>query len=355
MNDENTSITGRLHAAPDLHGAVRPVLVTGGGGFLGGHIVRKLLARGDAVRTFGRRKYPELAALGVDCRRGDLADAGAVKGAVKGCRAVIHAGALPGVGGRYQEYYNANYLGASHILDAALACGVRKLVYTSTPSVVHGGASIEGGDESLPFPEHYHNPYAETKAMAEKLILAANSPSFSFATIALRPHLIFGPGDTQLIPKLLKRARKGGLARIGNGRNLISVSYVENVADAHLLALDKLRPDGPMAGKAYFVNEPEPVNCWDFINRIVEGAGLPRIRRSVPYTVAYAAGWMCEKLHVFLRRAGDPRVSRFLANQLATSHWFRVDAIRRDLGWEPRVPLEEGIQRMLEDVKLRGL
>lgn len=329
------------------------ILVTGGGGFLGGHIVKRLLARGDRVRVLGRRDYPWLARDGVECVRGDLADAGAVGRAVAGCRAVVHSAAIPGVWGDYAIYYNANYLGTKNIIDAMLASGVDRLVYTSTPSVVHGGHGIENGDETLPYPERYLTPYAATKALAERLVLASNSERL--ATAAIRPHLIFGPGDTQLIPKLLERARAGKLMRVGDGRNRVSVSYVENVADAHLLALDRVEPGASASGQAYFINEPEPVNCWDFINRIVTGMGLPAITRSVPYSVAYAAGWLCEKIGALTGRKDDPRMTRFLASQLATSHWFRVDKARRELGWTPRVSLDDGIGRMLEDLKGRGL
>ncbi len=331
-------------AAPNGEGAsAPPVLVTGGGGFLGGHIVRKLLARGDAVRVFGRRAYPELQALGADCRRGDLADETAVRKAAEGCRAVIHTAAIPGVWGEYRLYYDANYLGTKHVIEAAVAAGMNRMVYTSTPSVVHGGESIAGGDESLPYAKRFLTPYAATKALAEKLVLEMNASEF--ATAAIRPHLIFGPGDTQLIPKLLDRARRGKLVRVGDGTNLVSVSYVENVADAHILLLDRLVPGAPPAGKAYFVNEPEPVNCWDFINRILAGCGLPAVRRGVPYRLAYAGGWVCEKIWGALGRTDDPRLTRFLADQLATSHWFKTDRARRDFGWEPAVSLDDGLRR----------
>ncbi len=322
-----------------------PVLVTGGGGFLGSHIVRRLLARGDPVRILGRRPYPALAGLGAECFQGDVADPDAANRAARGCRAVIHAAAIPGVWGDYQIYYRANYLGTKNILDAAVANGIGKFVYTSTPSVVHGGRDIEGGDESLPYPDRYLTPYAATKALAERLVLGMNRPEL--ATMAIRPHLMFGPGDTQLIPKILARAKIGRLRRVGDGANLVSVAYVENVADAHLLALDKLDPSSPIAGQAYFVNEPEPVNCWTFIDRIVTGAGFKPSKEGVSYPVAYAAGWLCEKVFALLGRKEDPPLTRFLADQLATSHWFRVDKAMRDLGWEPKVNLWEGVERTL--------
>ncbi len=348
---KRTSVTvkisraGRRDAAPSGHD---PVLVTGGGGFLGRHIVVRLLARDEQVRIIGRRPYPDLARRGVDCRQGDIADPEVAARAVEGVSGIIHTAAIPGVWGDYKVYYRANYLGTKNLIDAALVAGVRKMVYTSTPSVVHGGDSIEGGDESLPYPSAYLTHYASTKASAEKLVLAMNSNRF--LTAALRPHLIFGPGDTQLIPKLLDRARKGRLRRVGDGRNLVSVSYVENVADAHILALDRLEPGSPAAGQAYFINEPEPVNCWDFINRIVTGAGLPAITKSVPFKIAYAAGWVFEKAFDILGRNDDPPLTRFLATQLATSHWFKIDKARRDLGWEPATSLDEGIQRLLQSL-----
>lgn len=324
------------------------VLVTGGGGFLGSHIVDKLLAAGHEAAVFGRRDYPALRAKGVRCHRGDLADPAAVREAAKGAEAVVHTAAIPGIWGEYDLYYRANVLGTVNMLDAAREAGAARFLYTSTPSVVHGGHSIEGGDESLPYPDHYLTPYAATKAEAEKAVLAANVSGF--ATAAIRPHLIFGPRDTQLIPKLLQRARAGRLRRVGDGTNLLSVSYVENVADAHVLALEALRPGGKAAGQAYFVNEPEPVNCWDFINSLIRGAGLPEVRRAVPYRLAYAAGWLCEKAYGLLGRKDDPPVTRFLATQLATSHWFRTDKAERDLGWRPRVPLKEGVRRMLDSL-----
>lgn len=328
----------------------KPVLVTGGGGFLGRHIVKRLLARGDAVRVMGRRPYPELVKAGVDCRLGDVADARAAMEATRGCGAVIHAAAIPGLWGKYAVYDAANRLGTQNILDAVRAHGIPRLIYTSTPSVVHGGQDIEGGDESLPYPARYVNPYAATKALAERLILAANSPAL--ATLAIRPHLMFGPGDTQLIPKLLARAESGRLRQIGDGRNMVSVAHVENVADAHLLALDRLEPGSPVSGRAYFVNEPEPVNCWDFINRILTAVDLPPVRNNVPYRVAYAAGWVFEKAYSLLGREDDPPMTRFLAEQLATNHWFRVDRAMRELGWKPRASVEDGIRAIATERKM---
>lgn len=324
------------------------ILVTGGGGFLGRWIVRQLLAHGDKVRVFGRRDYPDLVARGVDCRRGDLTDADAVLQAAQGCRAIIHTASLPGIWGKYEVYFQTNVVGTQNVLNAARAANIRKLLYTSTPSVVYGGQGISGGDESLPYPVSFLTYYAETKAQAEKLVLQANSPDL--ATAAIRPHLIFGPGDTQLIPKLLVRAREGKLRIIGNGKSMISVSYVQNVADAHLQALERLNPGSPVAGQVYFVNEAEPVNCWDFINKIIVGAGIAPVTRSVPYSLAYAAGCLCEVTGMLTGRKEDPRLTRFLATQLGTDHWFRIDKAKKELDWSPKVSVESGIELMLADL-----
>lgn len=325
------------------------ILVTGGGGFLGRHIVAGLLECGYAVRVLGRRAYPDLAQKGVDCRQGDIADKGIVSKVLDGVSGVIHTAALPGVAGDYSLYFNTNYIGTSNLIDASIAAGVRKFVYTSTPSVVHGGGSINGGDESLPYPKRHLSYYASTKAMAEKLVLSMNSESF--ATAAIRPHLMFGPGDTQLIPKILARARAGKLRRVGDGKNLVSVTYVENAADAHLLLLDRLEPGSVCAGQAYFINEPEPVNCWDFINRIVTGAGLPPVRGSIPYWPAYLLAWALERTYSFAESLSEPPLTRFVLNQLATSHWFVTTKAQRDFGWMPETSLDDAITILLNDLK----
>lgn len=319
-------------------------LVTGGGGFLGRHIVSRLRARGDAVRVLGRRDYPDLAAAGVECVRGDVADAAAVAAACAGVDAAFHVASLAGVWGKRENYFNANVAGTKNLLQACAAQGVGRLVYTSTPSVVYGREPICGGDESLPYPEKYLTHYAATKAEAERLVLAADRAGLR--TCALRPHLIWGPGDTNLVPRIADRARSGRLARIGRGDNLISVTYVENAAEAHLAACDRLRPGSPVCGQAYFINEKEPVNCWEFIGSILATLGLPPARRAVGARAAYAAGAACEAVYALLGREAEPPLTRFVALQLSTSHWFKIDRAERELGWTPAVTVAEGLRRM---------
>ncbi len=185
-------------------------LVTGGGGFLGKAIVKLLLARGDQVRSFSRNTYPALAELGVEQQSGEIGDAAAVVRAVEGCDIVFHVAAKAGVWGPYEEFYRANVLGTRNVIEACRQHGIRRLVYTSSPSVVFDGTDMEGVDESVPYPEHFEAFYPQTKAEAEQLVLQANDDTL--ATVALRPHLIWGPEDNHLVPRILERGARGRLA-----------------------------------------------------------------------------------------------------------------------------------------------
>lgn len=319
-------------------------LVTGGGGFLGLAIVRRLRARGDAVVSISRRRYAELEKLGVEQVEGDLADTESVARAAIGCDIVFHVAAKAGVWGPYREYFQTNVVGTRHVLEACKRLRIQRLVYTSSPSVVFDGRDEEGINESAPYPPSYLAHYPKTKAMAEQEILAANGPEL--ATVSLRPHLIWGPGDNHLIPRLIDRARRGKLRRVGDGRNLVDTVYVDNAAEAHLLAADRLAPDSSLAGKAYFISNSEPVNLWDFINQILGAAGLPPVRKSMSANTAYRVGAVMEMLYRVL--PGEPPMTRFVARQLSTSHWFDLTAARRDLGYEPSVSIDEGLRRLQE-------
>jgi nucleoside-diphosphate-sugar epimerase len=320
------------------------VLVTGGGGFLGGAVVRKLLARGDTVRSFTRTAYPWLSELGVEQAHGDLTDADAVAAAVSGCEVVYHVAAKAGVWGRRADFVGTNVTGTQNVLAGCKRHGVRRLVYTSTPSVVHGGGSIEGGDESLPYPDQFEADYPATKAEAEKAVLAANGPDL--ATVALRPHLVWGPSDPHLIPRVLARAKAGKLRRIGDRPVTVDVTYVDNAADAHLLAADRLAPGSAVAGKAYFISNGEPVELWAFLNRVLADAGLPPVTRVMSVWKAKLAGRILERIYRTLRLRAEPPMTRFVASQLSTSHWYDITAARRDLGYVPTVSIEEGLKRL---------
>jgi 2-alkyl-3-oxoalkanoate reductase len=324
-------------------------LVTGGGGFLGGAVVRLLQQRGEAVRSLTRSAYPWLDELGVEQSLGDLADPEAVERAVIGCDIVFHTAAKAGVWGRYSDFFNTNVTGTENVIAACKKHGIRKLVYTSTPSVVHGGGDIEGGNESLPYPTHFDAYYPATKATAEKAVLAANGPGF--ATVALRPHLIWGPSDPHLIPRLLTRARSGKLRRIGSRPVKVDATYIDNAADAHILAGDRLNAGSPVAGKVYFISNGEPVELWPFIDRILAAAGLPPLTRTVPAWQARLAGRVLEGLYWLFRLPGEPPMTRFVANQMSTAHWYDISAAKRDLGYEPKISVEEGLQRIAESLR----
>jgi nucleoside-diphosphate-sugar epimerase len=320
-------------------------LVTGGGGFLGGAIVRQLRARGDEVRSLARGDYPGLTALGVEVIRGDLRDADAVARAAAGCDVVFHVAAKPGIWGRAADYHETNVVGTEHVVAACLRERVGRLVYTSSPSVIFGGGAIEGGDESLPYPTRFLAHYPRTKAIAERHVLAANSAALR--TVSLRPHLIWGPGDNHLVPRIVARARKSQLRKIGSGAAKVDSVYVDNAADAHLLAADRLADDAAApAGKAYFITNGEPLPIGELIDRILLAAGLPKLERSIPVGVAYAAGLAAELVFGALGLEREPRMTRFLAKQLSTAHWFDLGAARRDLGYAPKVSIDEGMQRL---------
>lgn len=326
------------------------VLVTGGGGFVGGAVVRRLLERGDEVRSLTRSAQPELAVLGVDVRRGDLADPAVVRGAVAGADAVVHVAARVGDWGPAAEFRRANVDGTRAVLDACRAAGVGRLVFTSTPSVVHAGGSIAGGDESLPYAARYDSAYPATKAVAERMVLAADGRDLS--TVALRPHLVWGPGDNHLIPGILARARSGWLRLVGDGTALLDTTWIDDAARAHVDALDRLAPGAPCAGRAYFITGGDPRPLREIVNGILAAAGLPPATRSVPFPVALAAGASVEAVWWVTRRRSAPPLTRFLARHLATDSWFDIGAARRDLGYAPQVSVDEGLRRLA--VALRG-
>lgn len=298
--------------------------VTGGGGFLGGAVVDALLERGERVASISRGAYPELEARGVETLRADLADDPAALTELlrrREVETVYHCAARPGVFGPARDYERANVEATARVIEACRAAGVPRLVFTSSPSVVFDGHDHIDAGPDLPYPARYLAHYPRTKAQAERQALAADDSAL--ATVALRPHLIFGPGDPNLIPRLLERADAGRLRIVGDGTSEVSLTYVENAAAAHLAAADGLREGAPLLhGRAFFVNNLEPVRLWEWINRILQGAGRSPVSRHVPAPLAYAAGATLEALYGALRLGGEPPMTRFVARQLATSHSY---------------------------------
>ncbi len=325
------------------------VLVTGGGGFLGGVIVRMLRERGDEVCSFSRGEHPGLALLGVQQIRGGVEDRDAVNKASTGCDLVFHVAAKAGIWGSYQDFYQANVVGTENVIAACKSNGIGRLIYTSSPSVVFDGNDVEGGNESLPYPAKYEAHYPATKALAEQLVLAANSPEL--AVTALRPHLIWGPGDNHLVPRIVARGRAGKLRRIGTRPNLVDTVYVDNAARAHLQAADNLSPGSSVAGKCYFISNNEPLPLWNMINRILAAADVPPVTRSIPPQLAYTVSCICEGLWSLLRLPGEPPMTRFVAHELASAHWFDISAARRDFGYDPEISIEEGLLRLQQSLQ----
>lgn len=324
-------------------------LVTGGGGFLGMAIVRALRARGTAVRSLSRQTYPALQSLGVEQISGDLSDAAAVSKAAEGCAIVFHVAAKAGIWGDYSLYHQANVVGTDHVIAACLERGIRKLVYTSSPSVVFNGRDMEGVDESLPYPATFKSSYSQTKAIAEQRVMAANGPLLS--TVSLRPHLIWGPGDNHLLPRLMARARSGQLRRIGTQDKRVDTVFIDNAADAHLLAADALAPEAACAGKAYFISNGEPVGLWDMVNRMLAATGLSPVTRTVPVPVAQVLAWGFETAARLTRSEREPRLTRFVVSEMSTAHWFNIAAARRDFGYEPKVSVDEGLRRLAASLR----
>lgn len=322
------------------------ILVTGGGGFLGQALCRGLVERGFEVVSFNRGRYPALDTLGVRQMQGDLADRKAAIAACEGVDAVFHNAAKAGAWGSYDSYHRANVMGTGNVLAGCREHGVSRLVYTSTPSVTHRATHpVEGGTaDTVPYGEDLKAPYASTKLIAEKIVLAANDATLS--TIALRPRLIWGPGDNQLLPRLAERAKAGRLRFVGGGSNLIDTTYIDNAAQAHFDAFERLTPDAACAGRAYFISNGEPKSVREVVNALLRAAGAPEVDKTIPFRAAYAVGAICEGLWSVLPLRGEPPMTRFLAEQLSTTHWYDMTPATRDFGYVPRVSFHDGIMRL---------
>ncbi len=328
------------------------VLVTGGGGFVGRNLVRALLDRGERVVVFGRREYPELKAWGARTVQGDIADSKAVSTAARDCELVFHVAAKVGAAGAYDSFYETNVVGTRNVIEACRAQGVGRLVYTSTPSVVFGHRDLEGVDESTPYPAEYDAHYPRTKAEAERAVCEAADERLR--TVALRPHIVWGPGDTSLLPRLLERAPR--LRKLRGPAKRMDITFIDDAVQAHLAAARALsnNPDSA-SGRAYFISSGEPVEIWSFVDAILGAAGRPPIAKTAPVGVAMAAGWVLETVHRLRKAQGEPRLSRWIVRELSTSHWFDISAARRDLDFTPAVDLEQGLRRLRAWVDEGGL
>jgi nucleoside-diphosphate-sugar epimerase len=371
-------------------------LVTGGTGFLGRHLVERLLAQGRRVAVLGRTPAPDLEARGVRFIRASLDDPAAVTAACENIETIFHVAAKVGVWGRYDDFFRINVLGTRALLEGARRHSVKNFIHTSTPSVVYNGRDLANADESLPLTTACPSPYPLTKAIAEREVLAANSGSLR--TVALRPHLIWGVGDPHLVPRILERARAGRLRIVGQGTNRVDMVHVENAVDAHLLAEAALKkchvlrdtsqnsplktssenchvisdtPDTALnppsafrpspftphsssasaGGRAYFITNGEPVVLWDWINQLLTALGEKPVTRHLSLSTASSIGAICETLWRVLPLNGEPPMTRFIAAELAKDHWFDLTAARRDLGYTPRISMAAGTAELVAHLK----
>jgi nucleoside-diphosphate-sugar epimerase len=319
------------------------VLVTGASGLLGGAVARELATRGHDVRAFQRRPAGLSGILDVP---GSVTDADAIRSALRGVDAVVHLAAKVSLAGNPAEFSAVNVEGTRRLIAEAGRAGVGRFVHISSPSVAHSGASIAGDDARPADPERARGDYARTKAVAERIALAADSPGFS--VVAVRPHLVWGPGDTQLVARIAQRAAAGRLPLLGSGAALIDTTYLDNAAGAIAAALDRAED---VHGNAYVVTNGEPRPVAEMLAGICHAAGVRPPTRRVPAVLARAAGGAVEALWRVRPGEDEPPMTRFLAEQLSTAHWFDQRRTRGDLRWTPSVSLDEGMRRLAESYR----
>jgi nucleoside-diphosphate-sugar epimerase len=320
--------------------------VTGGGGFVGSAIVRHLAETGIEVAVFGRNHYPSIEKLGVRQFQGDILDSDRLIRSMRGYDTVFHVAAKAGIWGPKHEFEQINITGTRNVLGACFANGIKSLVYTSTPSVVFNRRDINGMDERCPYAKRFLCYYASSKAVAEQMVLAGNSDMLK--TCAIRPHLVWGPGDPHLVPRLLERGKSRKLKIVGAGSNMVDISYIDNVAVAHILAAKNLASHATAAGNAYFISQGEPVNLWNWINTLFARLSISPVHKRIGARSAYMLGTLMEGIFMVFKLDREPPMTRFLAEQLARSHWFSIARARRDLGYEPNISTTEGLERLVQ-------
>ena len=322
------------------------ILVTGGGGFVGLALVRRLVKLGFEVSTFSRKIYPEHQKLGVKIFQGNLVNSVEIERACKGMDTVFHIAAKVGMWGLYSDFYKNNVIGTENVIKACKNNRVNNLIFTSSASVVFDGSNLEGVEESVEYPKNPVSNYTATKAIAEQLVINANSNSFK--TISLRPHLVWGLGDTQLVPGILKRAKTGRLRKIGRKDFLTDNTYIDNLIEAQFLALKMLNNKSEVCGKPFFITNDEPVLVWDFINSILQSAGIPPVHKTIPKFLALFVAGLFEKTHRIFHLKTEPYITRFAIHELCTHHWFNISAAKKLLGYSPQINFKTGMERLTD-------
>lgn len=312
------------------------VLVTGATSMIGVATVQELLRLGHEVRILQRGEAP----LNVEVVRGDIRDAEVVTRAVSGCDVVIHAAAKVGLVGSYAEFYDINVAGTKNVVEAAVEAGCRGIVYVSSPSVSYSRIPVNG-ESAPPATDDVIGHYSKTKSIAERLVIAERR----IATVAIRPHLVWGPGDTQLVGRIVERARQNRLALVNRGEAIVDTTYIDNVADALTAAAERIGVVGELNGKALVVSNGEPRTVANLVESISQAANVPFAPRTISLRAAVALGVIIETLFK-LKPSAEPPLTKFTAYQLGISHWFDISETRRLLEWAPRISLDEGFQEL---------
>ncbi|MGL1956160.1 MAG: NAD-dependent epimerase/dehydratase family protein [Colwellia sp.] len=334
-----------LTALSMLSTQVKHVFVTGAGGFLGKVLCQFLRSANINVTGFARGNYPELTQLGVTMVKGDIGDLSEVTLAMQGCDLVFHVAAKAGVWGDKADYYQPNVEGTKNVIQACQSLGINRLVYTSTPSVTFAGVDEAGVDESQPYASKFLNYYGESKALAEQLVLGASSTLLK--TVALRPHLIWGPNDPHLVPRVIDRAKAGRLKLVGNTDKLVDTIYIDNAVYAHILAAIKLNDTKPTcAGKSYYISNDQPITMASMLNKILACAELSPVSKRIPMFIAYGVGAVLEWIYLALDKKQEPMMTRFVAKQLSTSHYFNINAAKKELAYTALISIDEGMKRL---------
>ncbi len=324
------------------------VLVTGGGGFLGFHIVKQLIARGDEVLVIGRNHYSKVEKAGAKSVAVDICNLNELEPLFKDVEEVYHVAALASLWGDWDSFYQTNFVGTKNVVLSCLSHNVKRLIYTSSPSVIFNGQSQKGLDESTHYPSKWLAHYPHTKMLAEKLVLENNCDQLQ--TVALRPHLIWGPGDPHLFPRLVEKAKLGKLAIVGSGQNKVDIIFVENVVKGHLQAAEFLKNNGKPAVKAYFLGQDEPVNLWTFINEILHKENLPPVKKRISFNLAYFMGACLEEFYQLLHIKTEPKMTRFIACQLSMDHYYSHKNAQKDFAYNPSITVKQGLDKIYNSV-----
>ncbi len=324
---------------------MKKILITGAGGFLGFEIAKLLTENKNLkVINISRSHHVKLDEIGVETIKCDISNKEQVSQIdLTDVEGIFHVAAIAGVWGKASDFYNVNFLGTKNLVDRAIESNMKHFIYTSTPSVVFGKDDIIAGDESLDYPEKYYTDYARTKSMAEKYVRSKSSESFR--TISIRPHLIWGPGDPHLIPRLKQKAMNNKLKQVGDGENLVDIIYVENASLAHVQAFEALIKRN-IGGRCYFIGQENAIKLWGFINQVLEKSNLNPVQSQVSEKLAFNLGYVFEKIFSFFGiQKPEPPMTRFVAMQLAKSHYFSHEAAKNDFDYKIKYTIEEGLER----------